>query len=402
MEKEKGFEDELFKLIILFFADDGLLFANTLEDARRNIDILINVSRECGLEINKEKSNILIFNQRVQPEEIKGIKVVSDIKYLGVTVNKGRDCFKLHKDKMIQKARKLANQTFSVISKSCHKLMIGKTYWKSLALPSILYGANVVELTNTDIENLQRIENSVYRQIFNAPNYSQRCALRGEAGTSSMKARIMEGKVKLLHYTKTQGEDSLLGRITAEFKSMKKAKWTTTIKEYLNETCIMYNEMDTMTKESIKRKVRDWDTREWNKEVIGKKSLDLYRNWRVTMGGNEEDYDNIPASITLFKARTNILPLNDRNRHRQTDESTQCQLCNNNYEDLEHFIIFCPYYREVRNKAIELQQPYIEDKEMLIGKFLFEKDNLFKKKKVLHEMWRSRERKIKEMTVNLT
>ena len=260
-----------------------------------------------------------------------------------------------------------------------------------------MYGANVVEMTKTDIETLQRIENSVYRQIFHVPNYSQRCALRGEAGASSMRSRIMEGKIKLLKHTKIQGEDSLLGRITSEFKSMRKAKWTYTLKEYLKETNIEYRELDKMTKETIKARVREWDTKEWKKELLTKKSLELYKNWRTEIGGNEHDYDNTPASVTLFKSRTNILPLNDRNRHKLTENNLICQLCLDGIEDLEHFIILCPCYSQIRNKAIELQQPYLEHKEVVIGIFLFEKQNIYRKKKVLQEMWRSRDKKIKQL-----
>ena len=397
MEKEKGFSDELFKLIILFYADDGLLLANSLRDAERNIDVLINISRECGLEINLDKSNILIFNQRNQPVDIKGIKVVNNLKYLGVTLNNGRDCFKIHKQNMFKKAKRLANQTYPVIAKSCNKILIGKTFWKSLALPSILYGANIVELTKTDIEKLQTIENSVYRQILNAPCYAQKSALRGEIGASSMKARIMEGKIKLLQYTKSQGDESLLGRITMEMKSMKKCKWTVNMAEYLKETGIKYNELDILTKDEIKSKVQHYDTKEWKAEVRSKKSLEIYEQYKTEIGGNDEDYDNTPASVTLYKARTNILPLNDRNRFRTEGNDTKCQICESPFEDLEHFLIYCPQYTEIRNGSIELQQPYIENTNNIIGQFLFCKSNFYSKKKVLQEMWKSRERKIKTL-----
>ena len=69
--------------------------------------------------------------------------------------------FKTQKSEMIAKAQNLANLTYSIIEKSCNKIMIGKTYWKSVALPSILYGVNIIQLTETEIEKLQSIENGV-------------------------------------------------------------------------------------------------------------------------------------------------------------------------------------------------------------------------------------------------
>ena len=82
-----------------------------------------------------------------QPGSIEGINVTTEIKYLGVTIINDRNIFKEQRINMIQKAQKRANMTYSIIAKSCHKLMIGKTYWKSVCLPSILYGASIVNLT---------------------------------------------------------------------------------------------------------------------------------------------------------------------------------------------------------------------------------------------------------------
>ena len=58
-----------------------------IEDAKNNLKIVIQVSREFGLEINKEKSNVMIFNMKEQPEQIEGIKVVDRIKYLGIEID---------------------------------------------------------------------------------------------------------------------------------------------------------------------------------------------------------------------------------------------------------------------------------------------------------------------------
>ena len=62
--EEKGVEYEVqgIKLSSLFFADDSLAVARNEEAARINLEIIIETSRKFGLEINKEKSNILVYN----------------------------------------------------------------------------------------------------------------------------------------------------------------------------------------------------------------------------------------------------------------------------------------------------------------------------------------------------
>ena len=86
-----------------------------------------------------------------QPEQIEGIKVVDRILLsidLGIEIDNKRN---FQNTKILEKARKLAHMTYNVIEKSCNTLLIGKTYWKSVALPSILYGINVINLTEDDI-----------------------------------------------------------------------------------------------------------------------------------------------------------------------------------------------------------------------------------------------------------
>ena len=67
----------------------------------------------------------MIFNVKEQPEHLCNIEI-----------DNKRNYFKTQRGKIIENARKMANITYSVIEISCNKLLIGKTFWKSSALPS--------------------------------------------------------------------------------------------------------------------------------------------------------------------------------------------------------------------------------------------------------------------------
>ena len=125
-----------------------------------------------------------------------------------------------------------------------------------------------------------------------------------------------------------------------------------------------------------------------------KESLDIYRIWRKEIK-EEKVYDNRYSSVVLFKARSNTLPLNDRNRH--IGGSTKCTLCDGQKEDLHHFLLECPQLSDIRVKSLILQQPYEEDKVNIIGNFLFENTEIEKKKEVLENLWKKRQLKIKEI-----
>lgn len=72
-EKGTGFTNNIIKVIILYYADDGLLVAENIEDANKNLRMMKERNEMCGLSINKNKSNVIIWNMKEQPEEVEGI-----------------------------------------------------------------------------------------------------------------------------------------------------------------------------------------------------------------------------------------------------------------------------------------------------------------------------------------
>ena len=153
------------------------------------------------MNINKGKSNVLLFDHDgIGLEEVKGIRVSNTIRYLGADMEDSRMCFREYIKGKIQFAETMANLTFSVISKSCDKLLIGKTYWKSVVQPRVWSAAAVVMWTKEERKQLQIVENRVWRQILGAPIYTPVAALQGEIGVSSMEGRDMKMQLKLANY----------------------------------------------------------------------------------------------------------------------------------------------------------------------------------------------------------
>ena len=87
--------------------------------------------------------------------------------------------------------------TYSVMHKSCNKIMIRKVYWKSMVLPVVLTGASVLCWTRSELEMLQRIENGV---MLSAPGYAPVSTLHGEVGASGMVARDIKLKLGYQKY----------------------------------------------------------------------------------------------------------------------------------------------------------------------------------------------------------
>ena len=72
--------------------------------------------------------------------------------------------------------------------------------------------------------------------------------------------------------------------------------------------------------------------------------------------------------------------------------------CGINIENLEHFLLDCIELSDERQKILELQQPYQENRNKIIENVLFNAEGIEKRKEKIYRMWIKREKKLKEVT----
>lgn len=379
MEKYgRGYHDLELSIIALFFADDGLILANSLNDAIRNLRFITHCAARFGLLINKEKSNFLVMNEKNKPLEIEGIKVKNKIKYLGIIICDEADMFKEQEKLIIEKAKRSAQLTYNVIAKACNKVIIGKTYWKSIAMPSFLYGVSVMDIKKGTIDKLQKIEYDVYRKILGAPKFAATASLVGEIGASYMEKRMVEGRLKYIQGI-LRGRNGLLLKILERGKE-EDTKMIRKYKEDLQLLNIGWHDLEIRPWNNIKNRSIQLFDKKWKEEVMSKPSLDMYRLYKKSIK-DESIYDNRPESVTWFRARTNCLPLNSR-----ISEEKGCKLCKQGEEDLVHVLLECPELFQERQMIKELQRPFYQNEATVIGDFLYKNDDLDEKKSNLHTL----------------
>lgn len=364
------------KINSLFYADDGLILETSIEKAEKAIKNLREIAEEYGLEINKEKSKIIQFGIKNGVKEIDGIEVTNRIRYLGMQINDGKDIFKDHKNEMMEKAKKMERMSYGIIEKSCNRSMIGKVYWKSIALPAILFGTCVLNLNKEEIRKLQVIENNTYRKMLWAPSCTPVEVLRGEIGASSMEARVIKGKIMYYKSIKERSNE-ILKYIVNTLND--KNKWLKNLKMVVEQIGENLESVERKTKIEIKETVRKWDEEEWKKGIENKSSLDIYKREKWSI--KEVQYNNDDLSRIIFRMRANVLDLNDRKRHR--NEATNCELCGYEREDLKHMLLECVELEEERGKIWRFQRPRPSDEEELMSGVLFDK----KEERNLYDMW---------------
>ena len=139
-----GYKAMIIKVSSLFYMDDGLVFTESKEEMENMIDQLSNICGRYGLMLNKNKCNIMTVNTNCEEEEIRGIRVENEMKYLGVIIENKKKCFKKQKEKVLKEAERLGSQLYSVLGNCCNRMLIGKTFWKGLALPNLLYASDIM------------------------------------------------------------------------------------------------------------------------------------------------------------------------------------------------------------------------------------------------------------------
>ena len=110
------------------------------------IRLVVEVAGRCGLNINKGKSIVLVYNRRGggHPERVGGIEVASSVRYLRTDLSNSRQCSGSYKKGKLVLAERMTNLALSVVYRSCDRLLIGKTYWKSVVQPGVLSASSVV------------------------------------------------------------------------------------------------------------------------------------------------------------------------------------------------------------------------------------------------------------------
>ena len=227
------------------------------------------------------------------------------------------------------------------------------------------------------------------------PSYTASSALRSEIGASSTKSRDMKSKIMFVkHIIEDEGNNLVKEIFMKQYHEG--TKYMKKIKTYMKTMNVNLNAIEEMSKQKIKEKINQIDTDNWKAEMGEKETLKIYREYKEKIS-EIKWYDNTLETKLIIKARTDTLELNWRNKHKGKD--VKC-ICNYEEETLEHFLLDCEIYSEIRKKYNFMQQPYIENrKELLANILIFQvdiKSEIEIRKSYILNIWRTRKSKQQE------
>ena len=178
----------------------------------------------------------------------------------------------------------------------------------------------------------------------------------------------------------------ILHVLTSLKENHKKDHWLVEIITFCRNTGLSEVSLKGTKNDKIKTIINNWDKELWKKELATKKSVALYATYKNEI--KESTFYDKPSSVIFFKCRSNTLNLNDRNRF--INKETKCIGCEEVYEDLSHFILYCSKFQKTRNSSNLFPRPYSEN---YLGELLFE-EHIDKEtvKSVIYRMWIEREK----------
>ena len=124
---------------------------------------------------------------------------------------------------------------YSTLGKACNRMLVGKTIWKSLGLPTFMYGSDVIIYGANGIGQLQSLDNQAYRHILKVPKYTAACGLRAEVGASSAMSRDMKTKLMYLKHATGENCNKLLKGIVLGDLREGRSSWARTVAGYLEK-----------------------------------------------------------------------------------------------------------------------------------------------------------------------
>lgn len=216
-------------------------------------------------------------------------------------------------------------------------------------------------------------------------------ALRGEIGASLQETRDMKTKI---FFVKHMMKDNTLLReiLHSQLREKNGSKWITRVKKILSDLKLTINQVESYNTLKLKKILKEHDDKLWQEDIEDKSTLKIYKKYKKEIKDEQVLYDNTKESTILFRTRVGTLSLNDINRHQNKD--TNCLLCKEDCENLEHFLLHCTELNTTRRGIKTLQQPYKEDIDDIIAEFLLFKERndkeITQNKEDLYKLWAQR------------
>ncbi len=405
----KGYEIDGIQVPGLFFADDMALLARSEEELEELLDLTGEFGNSMDIEFSGPKSMVMVAGRPVdgnrqwhighkqitesvgyelfphdkdedeqeyvyvEQEVVVHIELgpsmieTEEFKYLGQWVQVTKPRNEELADKMATRAENLKTQIMKLARESFNFAYVARNLWEKVAMPALLYGSEVTELTEKDITQVEKVQREVARKVTGGLNSTAIQGMYGELEWKEMYIRVAEKRVKYLHRLVNMGDQwwcqqmfRLLGGVNST------DGWMNQVREDLRYLAIPIDTVDRVSTEAWKSTVK---TAVKNKckslyeDAVGE--LPTLRYLKPKKEPRLEYYlDGSKGARLLFQARTGQMECTGSRAEKIGKTSGKCARSNPNAwgrqkcaycnmeakDDVEHLLLQCTFHEPLREK----------------------------------------------------
>ena len=185
----------------IFFADDLVLIGSSKEALKELVDITTQFFYTHRLELSQKKSKIMTHDAATGQTSFQGshsqplitLDEVATFKYLGVPLCAApRNMFQSYNTQVRERAQHFLARVLSLVKTGPDRSCLAYTLWTKIALPSILYGCEILPLTQGTINEVEKCQAVVGKLMLQIPRSSASVSVHIDAGLKPVWAVIAE------------------------------------------------------------------------------------------------------------------------------------------------------------------------------------------------------------------
>ena len=389
-----GIDVNMFKIFLILYADDIIIFANNAKELQESLDELLCYCQRWKLIVNTNKTKIMGFRKSGRiPNNLRftynnaEIEIVTKFTYLGIVFTSSGS-FSEAQNVLAGQAQKAIFQMNKYLYKFTdisiqHRLDL----FDKLVSPILCYSSEVWGFIHG--KAIEKVHLQFCKRILGVKKTTQNDFIYGDLGRIDFKTRryvnIIKYWLKLLtlNENKFAKKVYLMLKIDSETRP-EKENWCTLLKNLLSNLGLFNawyfqqvgNQQYFMT--LVKQRLTDHFIQNWNSRLDNSSRAIFYKN--VTNFG----FQFYLKSVNISKFRQSLSKLRMSSHRLQVEagrwskpnptphNERKCLVCNK-IEDEFHFLLECQLYTDIRHKFIS--QYYTRNPSMIKLQHLLTNEN---------------------------
>jgi hypothetical protein len=331
------------------------------------LDVVSHWCKQWRLEVNVSKTKVMVFGVRgTQNTKARccgrELEEVEEYKYLGVWLSKGG--WKKAKDFMARKARRAGAMAWSLAMRAADMSVKGMiSVWQALIRPHLEYAAEVLDGKWEEAEAIQR---QAGRRVLKVGMAVGNAAVIGELGWISMAGRRALLRLNYWEKVLAMPEGRLPKRVYQrqrkhiELGHSDKRWWAQRVKSLLSDLGLGQwwdrQEVCPHWSDEVRDKIHAKETERWRSDCAKNRKLEEYVLVKNELRREEYlGYGDAAVRRIFTKARTGAVELRLETGRWESllvagkqlqlpRQYRTCRLCEEEVEDLRHWLFVCPAY----------------------------------------------------------